>query len=171
TAEVRRQAQAAQAAATAASAQAFQQAVARAGGSLTDVPATSPVAAAAIAAARSRLGLPYVWGATGPKSFDCSGLTQWAYAHAGVTLPRVAADQWNAGPHPSLAALLPGDLLFWATDTSDPATIHHVAIYLGGGQMIAAPHAGADVSIQPVYLSGLIGATRPWLPAGADSTS
>lgn len=118
-------------------------------------------AAAAIAAGRTRLGLPYVWGATGPDSFDCSGLTQWAYAQAGVALPRVAADQWNAGPHPSLAALAPGDLLFWATDPSDPTTIHHVAIYLGGGLMLAAPHTGDVVKVQPVYLTGYVGATRP----------
>ena len=81
---------------------------------------------------------------------------------AGITLPRVAADQYNAGPHPSLANLLPGDLLFWATDTSNPVTIHHVTMYLGGGLMIAAPHTGTDIQIQPVYVSGFIGATRPW---------
>lgn len=118
-------------------------------------------AAAAIAAATTQLGTPYVWGAAGPHTFDCSGLVQWAYAQAGVVLPRVAADQWNAGPHPGLAQLAPGDLLFWATDPSDPSTIHHVAIYLGGGNMIAAPHTGDVVRVQPVYLTGFVGATRP----------
>jgi len=119
------------------------------------------MAAAAIAAATTRLGAAYVWGATGPGTFDCSGLVQWAYAQAGLALPRVAADQWDAGPHPGLAELAPGDLLFWATDPSDPTTIHHVAIYIGNGTMIAAPHTGDVVKVQPVYLTGFIGATRP----------
>jgi cell wall-associated NlpC family hydrolase len=123
--------------------------------------APNSVAAAAIAAARTRLGDPYVWGATGPDSFDCSGLTQWAYARAGIELPRVANEQWYAGPHPSLNALEPGDLLFYATDLSDPVTIHHVTLYIGHGMMIAAPHTGTDVQIQPVYDDGLFGATRP----------
>ena len=125
-------------------------------------PPPNNIAAAAIAAARSRLGVPYVWGATGPNSFDCSGLTQWSYAHAGITLPRIAAEQWNSGPHPSLSDLEPGDLLFWALNTSDPSTIHHVAMYIGRGMMIAAPHTGENVQIQPVYMTGFIGATRPW---------
>lgn len=156
-----------QAAAAAASAQAFAAALAAARGAagLSGTTAASPAATAAIAAARTRLGLPYVWGATGPDTFDCSGLTQWAYAAAGIALPRVAADQYNAGSHPSLAALAPGDLLFWATDPADPTTIHHVAIYLGGDLMLAAPHTGDVVKIQPVYLDGFVGATRP-APAG-----
>jgi cell wall-associated NlpC family hydrolase len=162
---VRRIMRADEAAATAASAADFSGAVAAAGGSINpNGPVTPPnaVAAAAIAAARSRLGVPYVWGATGPDSFDCSGLTQWSYAHAGVTLPRTAAEQWNTGPHPSLSDLQPGDLLFWALNTSEPSTIHHVTMYIGRGLMIAAPHTGENVQIQPVYLTGYIGATRPW---------
>jgi cell wall-associated NlpC family hydrolase len=119
-------------------------------------------AQAVLQIARQQLGDAYVWGATGPDTFDCSGLTQWAYAHAGIQLPRVAADQWNAGPHVTLADLLPGDLLFWATDLSNPATIHHVALYLGNGVMLAAPHTGDVVKIEPVYLDGYIGATRPY---------
>ena len=161
--EVRRLVAAQQAAAAAASARDFAAALAAAGG----VPGGSTVApnklvATVIDAARTRLGDPYVWGATGPDSFDCSGLTQWAYAHAGIALPRVAADQWNAGPHVTLAELEPGDLLFWATDLSNPATIHHVALYLGGGMMLAAPHTGDVVKVQPVYMQGYIGATRPY---------
>jgi cell wall-associated NlpC family hydrolase len=142
----------------------FASAVAAAGGTVGSGEGQPPNAtvATAIRWAKSRLGDPYVWGATGPDEFDCSGLTQWAYAHAGIALPRVAADQYNAGPHPSLADLEPGDLLFWATDIADPATIHHVTIYLGGGLMIAAPHTGTVVQIQPVYMQGFIGATRPW---------
>jgi cell wall-associated NlpC family hydrolase len=152
-------------AAAAASAADFVNAVEAAGGSINLSGSATPpnaIAAAAIAAARSRIGLPYVWGATGPDSFDCSGLTQWSYAHAGIALPRTAAEQWNAGPHPSLADLEPGDLLFYALNTSDPATIHHVTMYIGRGQMIAAPETGENVQIQPVYMQGFIGAMRPW---------
>jgi cell wall-associated NlpC family hydrolase len=125
--------------------------------------ATAPTAAAgtALAAASSREGTPYVWGATGPGSFDCSGLTAWAYGQAGVVLPRTSREQWFVGHHVGLAELQPGDLLFWATDVNNPATIHHVAIYAGNGWMIAAPHSGASVSLQRVYLGGYIGATRP----------
>ncbi|MBV9484675.1 MAG: C40 family peptidase, partial [Frankiaceae bacterium] len=143
----------------------FASAVTTAGGSINPNGPINPpnnVAATAIAAAHSRLGVPYVWGATGPNSFDCSGLTQWSYAHAGIALPRTAAQQWYSGPHPALADLEPGDLLFWATNTSAPSTIHHVAMYIGRGMMIAAPHTGANVQVQPVYMTGFIGATRPW---------
>jgi peptidoglycan DL-endopeptidase CwlO len=162
---VRRIMRADAAAAAAAQAADFANAVSAQGGSINFTgPITAPntTAAAAISAAHSRLGVPYVWGATGPGAFDCSGLTQWSYAHAGISLPRTAAEQWNAGPHPALADLEPGDLLFWALNTSDPATIHHVAMYIGHGLMIAAPHTGENVQIQPVYLSGFIGAVRPW---------
>lgn len=131
------------------------------GGATVGLAAPGPAAAAALAAAQSRLGLPYVWGAVGPATFDCSGLTGWAYRQAGVSLPRTAAEQWNSGPHPALAELAPGDLLFWATNPADPSTIHHVALYLGNGQMIAAPHSGDVVRVQAVYATGFIGAVRP----------
>jgi cell wall-associated NlpC family hydrolase len=145
-------------------AKSFAAAVAAAGGSVGSGEGEPPnqTVASAIAWAKQQLGKPYQWGGTGPSSYDCSGLTQGAYRHAGITLPRVAADQYNAGPHPSLANLLPGDLLFWATNTAVPATIHHVTMYLGGGLMIAAPHTGTVIQIQPVYITGFIGATRPW---------
>jgi peptidoglycan DL-endopeptidase CwlO len=127
-----------------------------------DVAAPDPgVVRRAIAEARAELGKPYQWGATGPGSFDCSGLTGWAYGHAGHPLPRTSREQWYAGPHPGLGYLQPGDLLFWATNPADPATIHHVALYIGNDMMIAAPHTGTDVQIQPVYLTGYIGAVRP----------
>lgn len=120
---------------------------------------------AAIYAARTQLGKPYQWGATGPDSFDCSGLTQWAYARAGVALPRTSRQQWYAGTPVPIGLIAPGDLLFWATNTADPSTIHHVAIYLGfdRGQplMLAAPHTGAFVRVEPVQLDGFIGAIRP----------
>jgi cell wall-associated NlpC family hydrolase len=130
------------------------------GGTLPPV-AASPVATVVLAFAQAQLGKPYVWGATGPASYDCSGLTGAAFAAAGILLPRVAADQWNAGPHVALADLQPGDLMFWADDLSNPATIHHVAIYAGNGLMVAAPHTGDVVKVQPIYLDGYIGAVRP----------
>ena len=131
------------------------------GGDPTTGAAPTSVVSAALDFARAQLGKPYVWGATGPDSFDCSGLTQAAYAAAGVRLPRVAQDQWVAGPHVDLGAIQPGDLLFWASDTSAPATIHHVAFYLGGGQILTAPHTGDVVKVEPLYLEGYLGAVRP----------
>jgi cell wall-associated NlpC family hydrolase len=154
------QQRAAAAAAAARAAQALAQAQLGSGGALPPVNA-SPVAAAVLAFAQAQLGKPYVWGATGPDSFDCSGLTGAAFAAAGITLPRTAAQQWSAGPHVDLAALQPGDLMFWASNLSDPATIHHVAIYAGDNLMVAAPHTGDVVKIQPVYLDGYLGAVRP----------
>jgi cell wall-associated NlpC family hydrolase len=120
-----------------------------------------PIAIAAINAARTQVGKPYVYGGSGPDTWDCSGLTQWAFRQAGVVMPRTAADQYLAIPTKvGLGELRPGDLLFWATDLSDPSTIHHVALYLGGGLMLAAPHTGTVVQVQQVYLDGYIGAAR-----------
>ena len=136
--------------------------LARAREAAAGITARREATARAIAAARTKLGDPYLWGGTGPNAYDCSGLTQFAYGSAGIVLPRVAADQWTVGRHVALGDLQPGDLLFWATDTSNPATIHHVAMYIGNGLMIAAPHTGDVVKIEPVYLDGFIGATRPW---------
>ncbi|MBX6370683.1 MAG: C40 family peptidase [Acidothermus sp.] len=125
-------------------------------------PAPSPAALAAIAAAETQLGKPYEYGGSGPDTWDCSGLTQFAYRAAGIALPRTAAEQYLAVPRKiPLGELIPGDLLFWATDPTDPQTIHHVAIYLGNDQMLAAPHTGTVVQIQPVYLDGYFGAVRP----------
>ncbi|PZS29600.1 MAG: hypothetical protein DLM59_12635 [Pseudonocardiales bacterium] len=164
--EVRTIANAERRAAEAAAAMAFQaaQQAARAAAGAADLgPGVAPSvrAAAAVAAARTRLGSPYVWGATGPATFDCSGLTGWAYRQAGLQLPRTSREQWSAGPHVELTVLAPGDLLFWATNPADAASIHHVALYIGGGQMIAAPQTGDVVKIQAVYLNGYIGAVRP----------
>jgi peptidoglycan DL-endopeptidase CwlO len=102
-----------------------------------------------LTAAESRLGMPYIWGANGPTSFDCSGLVQWSLAQAGVVMPRVAADQAQAGPAVSLSQLAPGDLLFYHTDPTAPGYISHVAIYLGDGEMIQAPEPGLDVEVVP----------------------
>lgn len=111
--------------------------------------------------ALSQLGKPYVWGAAGPFSYDCSGLTMMAWAHAGVHLLHWTGYQWPSGPHIPLSRLRRGDLVFYATDTADPGTIHHVGIYIGNEEMVDAPYTGADVRIDSIYWPGLIGATRP----------
>ena len=124
---------------------------------------------AALRAAESRRGLPYVWGAAGPTAFDCSGLVQWAFAQAGVSMPRVAADQARAGPAVPVSQLQPGDLLFYHTDPTDPGYISHVAIYLGNGWMIQAPQPGMDVQVVPAgFGSQFAGAIRvyPRIAAG-----
>jgi cell wall-associated NlpC family hydrolase len=128
---------------------------------LADAPAPSRTAAAAVRAALGQVGKPYRWGATGPATFDCSGLTRFAYAHAGLTLPRTSRQQWSAGRHVQVDGLRPGDLVFFAHDPADPATIHHVGMYVGQGLMVHAPHTGALVRVDPVRPSGYAGATRP----------
>lgn len=104
----------------------------------TPLPAPSEIAGRAIQYALGEVGKPYVWGATGPNSYDCSGLMLRAYQSAGVTLPRVAAQQYWAGTQLPVRQAQPGDLLFWGYDTSNPDTIHHVAMYLGNGRMVEA---------------------------------
>jgi cell wall-associated NlpC family hydrolase len=112
--------------------------------------------------ALSQLGKPYQWGAAGPVSYDCSGLTMEAWARAGVQLLHYTGYQWEEGPHVPLSELQRGDLLFYATNNSDPATIHHVGIYIGGGMMVDAPFTGAFVRIDSIYQPGIpIGAVRP----------
>ncbi|MFD0314439.1 C40 family peptidase [Streptomyces flavalbus] len=108
------------------------------------VAAPSARAAAAVAAARSALGRPYVWGAAGPGGFDCSGLTQWSYAQAGVALPRTSQGQRYAGRHVPLSQAQPGDLVTYHSDA------RHVAMYVGNGQVIHAPYPGAPVRYDPV---------------------
>lgn len=104
------------------------------------LPAVPPsqVAGRAIEFALAQVGKPYVWGGTGPDTFDCSGLMLRAYQSAGVTLPRVAREQYWSGVQLPVRQAQPGDLLFWGYDTSDPDSIHHVAMYLGNGQMVEA---------------------------------
>jgi cell wall-associated NlpC family hydrolase len=114
-------------------------------------PAPSGGAAAAIAFARAQLGDPYVWGAAGPDSWDCSGLTMGAWAAAGVQLSHYSVSQYYETTHISYSQIKPGDLIFWASDSSNPNTIFHVALYIGGGQMIQAPRTGRDVEIQDVF--------------------
>lgn len=121
--------------------------------------APGPAAEAAIEVALSALGRPYQWGAGGPGTFDCSGLTSWAYRGAGRTIPRTSRAQFAALPRVELADLAPGDLVFWA-DGADAATIHHVGLYIGGGRMVHAPRAGDVVKVSALW-PGIFGAVRP----------
>jgi cell wall-associated NlpC family hydrolase len=118
---------------------------------------------AALQFAFTQLGKPYRFGGTGEGGFyDCSGLTLRAYQAGGVQLPRTAATQWSAGVHIlDPGAVQPGDLVFYANDLSNPATIHHVGIYIGAGNMINAPHTGAVIRVQPAFRADYIGAVRP----------
>ncbi|MGW4545117.1 NlpC/P60 family protein [Streptomyces violaceorubidus] len=102
----------------------------------------------AISFARAQIGKPYVWGATGPDSYDCSGLTQAAWKAAGVTLPRVTYDQVNAGTTVSVSQAQPGDLVFFYDDIS------HVGLYIGDGMMIHAPKPGAYVREESIFYDG-----------------
>ncbi|HEV2919529.1 MAG TPA: C40 family peptidase, partial [Actinomycetota bacterium] len=139
-------------------------AAARAGGSwgrFGGAGAPSGAAGRAVAFARSQLGKPYVWGAAGPSAYNCSGLVMAAYRHAGVWLPRVSREQWNAGPHVGLGGLAPGDLVFFAYNVGSPSTIHHVGMYVGGGAMVEAPYSGARVRIASIGRRDYIGAVRP----------
>jgi cell wall-associated NlpC family hydrolase len=149
--ERRRQEEAALAAATAA---------ATAVGVVPDVAAPSDAAARAVAAARSMLGTPYQWGAVGPDRFDCSGLTSWAYRQAGIAIPRTSRAQYAALPKVPVAAMAPGDLVFYASG-SDPGSIHHVGIYAGDGVMIHAPRTGDVVKVSAVSPSAVYGVVRP----------
>ena len=104
----------------------------------------------AIAYAKSQLGKPYRWGASGPGSFDCSGLTMQAWARGGKSLPHYSVAQFTESTRVSMSDARPGDLLFWSSNGS-PSGIHHVALYLGGGQFIEAPHTGANVRYNSIY--------------------
>jgi cell wall-associated NlpC family hydrolase len=124
-------------------------------GDIPSLPAPSPRAAAAIAYAEAQLGKPYEYAATGPNTFDCSGLTMMAWAAAGVSMAHYSGAQYAAFPHVPLDELQPGDLIFWG-----PGGSEHVAMYVGGGLQIAATHTGDYVRIQPVG-SNPVGAARP----------
>jgi peptidoglycan DL-endopeptidase CwlO len=119
-------------------------------------PVSGSGAAAAIAAAESVLGVPYVYAGASPQTgFDCSGLTMWAWSHAGVSLPHSSQMQYASLPHVSRDQLQPGDLVFFYNP------IHHVGLYVGGGMMIHAPHTGSVVSRVAVYWQYFTGAARP----------
>ncbi|MEV5601163.1 NlpC/P60 family protein [Streptomyces sp. NPDC052299] len=108
-----------------------------------------------LAFARAQIGKPYVWGATGPSSYDCSGLTQAAWKAAGVDIPRTTWDQVNVGTRIATADLQPGDLVFFYDDIS------HVGIYKGDGMMIHAPKPGANVREESIYYMPIYGSVRP----------
>ncbi|MFD5161459.1 NlpC/P60 family protein [Streptomyces hawaiiensis] len=116
--------------------------------------AASGRGSAAVAAARSALGRPYVWGANGPTGFDCSGLMQWSYAQAGVSLPRTSQAQRYAGRQVPLSEARPGDLVVYRGDAS------HVGMYMGNGQVIHAPYPGAPVRYDPVGMMPVSSVTR-----------
>jgi len=123
-----------------------------------DDPSVDSTVVAALTFAAGQLGVPYRWGGTGAGGFDCSGLSQAAYAHAGVGLPRVAQDQFAAGPAATGSTVRPGDLVFFG---SGPTGVDHVGLYVGDGLMVDAPHTGAVVRVEPADWTGLVGATRP----------
>lgn len=141
------------------------------------VPVTAPASGAAgtaLSFALAQIGVPYVYGGESPSGYDCSGLVQAAYRAAGISLPRTAQEQFDAGPHlPASAQLEPGDLVFFGSSTSD---VTHVGMVVRSGEMVDAPHTGTVVRTEPfpttigaawgegdVYL----GATRPAASGGA----
>ncbi|MFS2292017.1 MAG: NlpC/P60 family protein [Actinomadura sp.] len=111
-------------------------------------------AAQALRAAMTKIGRPYVWGAAGPDSFDCSGLTMWAYKQVGINLPHYTGAQWNAGTRVPQDQLQPGDLVFFYSD------LHHVGMYVGNGKMLHAPRTGDVVKIAPMAGRPYAGAVR-----------
>jgi cell wall-associated NlpC family hydrolase len=120
-----------------------------------NVPAPSSRAQVAVDTATAQVGDPYVYAAAGPDSFDCSGLTMYAWAAAGVSLPHSSRAQYAALPHVPMESLAPGDLVFYGSP------IHHVGMYLGNGQYVHAPQTGDVVKISSVYRSDFAGAARP----------
>ncbi len=129
----------------------------------TDDGKPSAAGAQAIAFAFAQLGSPYVWGGIGPyeAGFDCSGLTSQAWLSAGVAIPRTSEEQWADLPHVALDALRPGDLIIYFSGAS------HVAMYIGNGMVIEAPHTGAFVDVEPMAVDPILGAVRP---DGSDSS-
>lgn len=128
------------------------------------VRAAGPTAGAdtAVDWAMGQLGKPYLWAGDGPDSFDCSGLTMRAWEAAGVSLPHSSRIQYSGEAKVALADLQPGDLVFYATNTSNPSTIHHVGMVISPGTMVEAPHTGANVRTSSIYRSGLMSyGTRP----------
>jgi cell wall-associated NlpC family hydrolase len=121
-------------------------------------PTDPTVGMVALHTALQKLGQPYVWAAAGPSTFDCSGLTQWAYAHAGIWLTHFTGDQWNEGRLIPPSEILPGDLILFEYHHS--TTIHHVGMYVGAGWMVNAPYTGQYVDLVPVP-PDVAGVVRP----------
>ena len=137
-------------------------------------PGSASAAQTAIDAAMGYLGTPYAWGGGGTRGpgpgmdpdegvigFDCSGLTQYAYAQAGITIPRNSRAQYAALPKVASDELQAGDLVFWGSGGTDPSSIVHVAIYLGGGKVVQAPESGDVVKVSPMWWRNYVGAVRP----------
>lgn len=101
-------------------------------------------------------GKPYVWGGTGPDGYDCSGLMQAAWKQGGISLPRIAADQYNAGTKVPLSQLKVGDIVFWANDINDPTSIYHDAMYIGNNNVVMAPKTGDVVRVAAIWQAGLL---------------
>ena len=125
------------------------------GGSYGSGVAPSGRAAGAVAFALAQVGKAYVYAATGPNAYDCSGLTMAAYRSVGVYLPHQSGAQYGSGRHVSLSDLRPGDLVFYYSP------IHHVAMYIGGGRIVHAANPSAGVRIDSLYSMPVIGAVRP----------
>jgi cell wall-associated NlpC family hydrolase len=122
--------------------------------------APAPAAVKALTYALAQIGKPYLWGGNGPRAYDCSGLMQQSYLRTGIHIPRTSAEQATVGVPVRLSDLVPGDLIFYATDIHRASTIHHVAMYAGGGLLVHAPQAGDVVHLSPVWLDEYIGAVR-----------
>jgi cell wall-associated NlpC family hydrolase len=130
-------------------------------------PGLAAALSAAIWAAASQVGVPYVWGGETPlpapdAGFDCSGLVQWAFGQVGIALPRTAQEQHDAVTPVPAAQVQPGDLVFWNDGTT---SVQHVAIYVGAGIVLEAPSTGAVVSYSPLWPGGLVGFGVPTVPS------
>jgi len=117
---------------------------------------TANPSATAVRYALAQLGKSYSYGATGPSSFDCSGLSMKSYAYAGVSIPRISRDQYRLLPKLSRKNARPGDLMFWGSSASTPSSVYHVGIYLGNNKILHAPHTGTVVQIATVWSSDLM---------------
>ncbi|HJR44830.1 MAG TPA: NlpC/P60 family protein [Actinomycetota bacterium] len=124
-------------------------------GPIKPAPAPNAGAQAAVDAALSQVGKPYQWGGSGPDSYDCSGLTMWAWAHGGVSLPHNSGQQYASTRRVAQSDWEPGDLLFFGNP------IHHVGMYIGNGQMVEAPYTGSHVRVTSTSRSDYVGAGRP----------
>ena len=131
------------------------QAALTASGALSSVRAPSGEGRAAVEYAIEQIGKPYVWGAEGPDSYDCSGLTSQAWSAAGREIPRTSQEQWRRLPEVPLGSLRPGDLVVYFPKAT------HVALYIGDGMVVQAPRPGATVKVSPLASNPLLGAVRP----------
>lgn len=126
-----------------------------ASGGLEREGAPSTAGQRALAYAKDQIGKPYAWGAQGPSSFDCSGLTAQAWAHAGHPIPRTSQDQWHRLPHVPVREVRPGDLVIYYAEAT------HVALYAGDGKVVHAPRPGETVQLAPIAVNPVLGAVRP----------